>query len=121
MSRVRPARQSGRMVMRGVAERPAGLVYRPDLLTSDEEDRLLRSLAGMEVQPVVMHGVASRRQVRPFGVDYDAHSGDVAPPDPIPDDLVALRDRAAAVADVDPASLVEALVTRYPPGATIGW
>ena len=109
------------MAMRGVVEEPAGLVYRPELLAADEETGLLELLAGLETEPVVMHGVASRRRVRHFGVGYDFDSWQVAPTEPIPEPLLGLRDRAAGLAGVEPPSFVEALVTLYPPGASIGW
>jgi len=51
--------------------------------------------------------------------DYDAFT--VVPTDPLPDELVWLRDRAATLAGLESEDLVEALVTRYPPGAGIGY
>jgi alkylated DNA repair protein (DNA oxidative demethylase) len=109
------------MAMRGVEERPAGLLYRPDLITPEEESHLLVRFAALETEPVVMHGVASRRQVRHFGVSYDFDSWGTAPTEPIPGYLLELRARAGQVAGVQPSSFVETLVTRYPPGAAIGW
>jgi alkylated DNA repair protein (DNA oxidative demethylase) len=109
------------MAMRGTEERPAGLVYRPELVTPEEESDLLGRFAALHTTPVVMHGVASRRQVRHFGVSYDFDSWGTEPTEPIPDYLMRLRERAADLAAVDPGTFVEALVTWYPPGATIGW
>lgn len=43
------------------------------------------------------------------------------PPPPISPRLIWLRDRAAGVAGLDPGDFVAALVTRYVPGAGIGW
>ena len=69
-----------------------------------------------------MHGVAARRTGRHFGVNYDydqrAH---VVEAEPIPEWLEPLRERCAGLAGLDPAALVEALVQRYPAGASIGW
>ncbi len=109
------------MAMRGVEERPAGLVLDLDLLAEAEEADLLRWCRGLATEPVVMHGVASRRLVRHFGVDYDYASWGTSDIEPVPDRLLPLRDRAAALAEVDADSLVEALVTHYPAGAGIGW
>jgi alkylated DNA repair dioxygenase AlkB len=39
----------------------------------------------------------------------------------LPEFLLPLRDRSAAFADFPPDSLVEAVITEYPPGAPIGW
>ncbi len=109
------------MAMRGVEERQAGLLYRTDMVTPGQESELLGRFAALETEPVVMHGVASRRQVRHFGVGYDFDSWETAPTEPIPDYLLKLRARAGQVAGVQPSTLVEVLVTWYPPGATIGW
>src|SRR5918994_7328240 len=109
------------MAMRGVPEHPAGLRYQEGLVTAREETELLSRFAGLEMEPVVMHGVASRRQVRHFGLTYDFDSWATASAEPIPDYLLQLRAAAALVARTEPTALVEALVTRYPPGAGIGW
>jgi DNA oxidative demethylase len=109
------------MAMRGVEERPVGLVFRNELITPDQEADLLARFASLEMEPVVMRGVASRRQVRHFGVGYDFDSWETAPTDPIPEYLTQLGTQAGELADVDPSTFVEALVTFYPPGATIGW
>jgi hypothetical protein len=59
------------MAMRGVIERPSGLSYRDDLIPVDEERELLERLHRLEVTPLVMHGVPSRRLTHAFGVGYD--------------------------------------------------
>ena len=108
------------MAMRGVPEHPAGLRYQEDLVTADEEAELLSRFADLGMEPVVMHGVASRRRVRHFGPTYDVDSWATASAEPIPDSL-QLRAAAAPMGGTEPAGLVEALVTGYPPGAGIGW
>ncbi len=35
--------------------------------------------------------------------------------------MLSIRDAAAAFADMDPSCLQHVLLTRYPPGAAIGW
>lgn len=107
--------------MRGVVEEPAGLVYEPELVTRAEETALLSWCAGLVTVAVVMRGVASRRQVLHFGVAYDYDSWGTRPADPIPPQLLPLRERAARTAGVPAESLEEALLTHYPPGAGIGW
>lgn len=107
--------------MRGVPERPRGLVVRHDVVSPEEERELLERFAGLPLQPLVMRGVASRRRVRHFGVgyDFDAQSPTTAPA--IPAYLLGLRDRCAELAGAASESFVEALVTEYDVGATIGW
>ena len=43
------------------------------------------------------------------------------PTDPPPEPLTALRDRSAALMERAPGDLPQVLVSRYPPGAGIGW
>jgi alkylated DNA repair dioxygenase AlkB len=43
------------------------------------------------------------------------------PTDPLPHDLTWLQQRAAALADLDRGEFAQILVSRYPPGSTIGW
>lgn len=107
--------------MRGVVEQPAGLSYRDELISVAEEAALLERFAELEVTPLVMHGVPSRRLTHAFGVGYDFDTRSAAEVEPVPDYLLDLRSRAANFSGVDPESFVEALVSLYPPGATIGW
>jgi alkylated DNA repair dioxygenase AlkB len=68
-----------------------------------------------------MHGRAAKRTVRHFGLDYDYQSRDAAAGDPLPEELEWLRARAAELAERAPGELEQVLITRYPPGAGIGW
>jgi alkylated DNA repair dioxygenase AlkB len=103
-------------------ERPEGLTYRAELLSAAEERALIDRLERLEFDEIRMHGVAAKRTARHFGVDYDyERRAPVAAADPVPDWLEGLRERAAELAGVEPAELVEILVQRYPPGAQIGW
>ena len=109
------------MAMRGLIERPPGLSYREDLITVADEARLLERFAAIEVTPLVMHGMPSHRLTRHFGVGYDFDTRSTVEVEPIPDYLFGLRSQAAAFSDVEADSFVEALVSFYPPGATISW
>jgi DNA oxidative demethylase len=109
------------VAMRGVVERPTGLTYRPAVLSFGEEAALLDRFPHLDLQAVVMRGQAARRTVRHFGFAYGLESWALSPTDPLPDYLFELRGRCAAVAGIEPAAFEQALVTRYPAGATIGW
>jgi alkylated DNA repair protein (DNA oxidative demethylase) len=73
------------------------------------------------VTPLVLHGVPSRRLTRHFGVGYDFSSRGTVEAEPVPDYLLPLRKKAAEFSGVDGDSFAEALVSFYPPGATISW
>jgi alkylated DNA repair protein (DNA oxidative demethylase) len=107
--------------MRGIVAEPAGLRYVPDLLGEDEDIALLDRLTGLEYGEVRMHGQVARRVVRHYGVRYSFDTAAVTPGDPIPAWLEDLRSRSATLLGTEPGALAEVLVTRYPPGATIGW
>src|SRR3954453_10715785 len=98
-----------------------GLSYIDDFLTQDEERDVLGVIGPLDYRAVAMHGQTARRTVRMFGLDYDYSSRDVVPADPLPESLGWLRERAAGLIERDPEDLAQILVSRYPPGAGIGW
>jgi alkylated DNA repair protein (DNA oxidative demethylase) len=104
-----------------VVERPEGLRYKPDFLTEEEERRLLALMDEVEFREVTMRGQTARRTVRHYGYDYGYESWQLVPADPLPSVLVWLRDRCGELAGAEPDELAQALVSRYPPGAGIGW
>jgi alkylated DNA repair dioxygenase AlkB len=103
------------------SEKPQGLVYEPDFLGAGEERALLHELERLDYREISMRGQTARRSTRHFGYDYDYHGASVAPGDALPAWLLPLRSRSGELAGVEPAELVEALITRYPAGAGIGW
>jgi DNA oxidative demethylase len=100
---------------------PAGLLYEPDLIAPAEDEALLGWLSGLAFGEVRMRGQVARRTVRHFGLDYDFERYRLTPGDPVPEPLLPLRERAAALAGAAPDDLAQVLVSRYPPGAAIGW
>jgi len=104
------------------AEPPEGLVYRTGLVDAEEGRELTDRLDGLEFHEIRMRGQVARRTARHYGIAYDYEErGRLSPGEPLPDWLLALRERCARLAGVAPARLVEGLVQRYPPGASIGW
>jgi alkylated DNA repair dioxygenase AlkB len=104
-----------------MAEAPEGLRYLPDFLSVEEEQALAEEFSRLPFQEVRMHGVAARRTVIHYGWDYGYESWKINPTTPMPGFLEAVRARCAAAAGMEPAALEEVLVSRYPPGAGIGW
>ncbi len=102
-------------------ERPEGFALAQNFLSEDEEKALLARVEALDYRAVVMRGAVARRTVRGYGFKYGFENASVEPAEPLPDWLIPLRDRAAAWAGVEPSSLVQCLVSRYPPGAGIGW
>jgi alkylated DNA repair dioxygenase AlkB len=100
---------------------PAGFLYQPEFITTQEEGTLLARISSMQFGEVTFRGVTAKRRIRQFGWRYSFESFRVSEGAELPDFLLPLRDRAAALAAVDREALSEALVTEYPPGAPIGW
>ena len=75
----------------------------------------------LDYHAVVMHGQAARRTTIHYGLDYGYESWELSPAPPLPPFLEPLRARVAALLPVEPEALEEILVSRYPPGAAIGW
>lgn len=100
---------------------PEGLVFRPEFITEAEERDLLTAIEHIEFRQIRMHGVAARRRSAHFGLDYDYETFKLTPAEPQPPALDPLRARCAALVSLTSDELVETLVQRYPPGASIGW
>jgi DNA oxidative demethylase len=100
---------------------PEGLTYREDFLSADEERALLEAIGEVDFREFVMRGQSARRTVRHYGWGYRFGDRELVPADPLPEPFQFVRERAEAFAGVEPGSFEQVLITRYPPGATIGW
>ena len=100
---------------------PEGLTYVEEFMSQTEEAGVLAFLEPLEFEPIVMRGRAAKRTVRHYGLQYEYRKRDVAPGEPVPDELAFVRDRCAALMGRAPEELVQLLVQRYPAGAGIGW
>ena len=100
---------------------PAGFSYYQGLLSGDEESALVAGVRAIDFAAVAMRGQIARRRTAHFGWVYGYESWRITPGPPLPEFLLPLRERVAAVAGVDAAALAEVLVTEYPAGAAIGW
>ena len=100
---------------------PEGFVFVPEFLSLQEEQSLLEFVRRLDFHYFQMRGVTAKRRVVSFGWHYSFESYKATEADPVPDPLLPVRERAAAVAGIQPATFSEALVTEYRPGAGIGW
>jgi alkylated DNA repair dioxygenase AlkB len=110
-------------VQRDLFEGPAipGLDYAAEVLTSDEEAALIAAIDALPLAPFRFHGWLGKRLTASFGWRYDFDDASFRPTAPIPDFLLPIRARATAFAGLSEQALVQVLVTRYDPGAGIGW
>ena len=100
---------------------PEGFVYRPELITADEESALLEEIRRLPFSPFEFHGYVGKRQVVSFGWKYDFARRRAEETRPIPDFLLPIRALAGLFAGMDPMRLEQVLVTEYQQGAGIGW
>ena len=100
---------------------PEGLVYRPDVISRAEEAEIVAGVATLELRPFEFRGYLGLRRVKAFGWRYDYSARTMSRVEDLPAFLIPLRERAAALAGLEPAAMEQALVTEYQAGAGIGW
>jgi alkylated DNA repair dioxygenase AlkB len=100
---------------------PEGFVYRANVIDAPEEHELLQQVRALPFENFQFHGFEGKRRVVSFGWRYDFSAQTIREADDIPEFLLALRERAARFADVNPETLQQVLVTEYSPGSSIGW
>jgi DNA oxidative demethylase len=98
-----------------------GLTYREELIGPSEEKELIAAIDALDLSPFKFQGWTGKRLTRTFGWRYDFDDRSFEPAGPLPAWLLPLRDKAASLGGVAPDEFVHALVTRYDPGAPIGW
>ena len=109
------------MTGRQTADLPEGFHYRPHFLSLEEERAILDRMDTLPFGAVEMHGIVAKRRVLHFGWRYGYQSWAITPGETIPDWLLPLRERAAALMEVTAETIEEILLSQYPPGAGIGW
>ena len=100
---------------------PPGFAYRPDLISPEEEARLVAAFADLAFKPFEFQGYLGKRRVASFGWRYDHTAHVLGAGDSIPDFLGPLRAAIAGFAGLAADDLQHILVTEYAPGAGIGW
>ena len=101
--------------------RVEGFLYRPDVLTHDEERALIAAIAALPLAPVAFRGFTAKRRAIHFGAGYNFDQREVTAAPALPEFLLPVREKAAAVAGAAADTFTEGLVMEYPPGAVIGW
>src|ERR1700676_122066 len=102
-------------------EIPEGLLFKSDFLTVQEERDLLALLRTLPFCEFKLHGVAAKRRVLHFGLQYALESRTLSTAPEMPSQFEPIRRRAAAFAGVAPDNFSQILVNEYRPGAGIGW
>ncbi len=90
-------------------------------MTAEEEQATLDQVKLLPLKEFEFQGFVGKRRTLSFGWHYDFGAAKLHRTDDIPDFLLVVREKAAAFAGIDPASLQHVLVIEYGPGAAIGW
>jgi alkylated DNA repair protein (DNA oxidative demethylase) len=100
---------------------PDGFDYAENFVSPAEGRALLDAIEPLPFAQVVMRGAVAKRRTAHFGWTYGYYARRSEPGPPLPEFLLPVRGRLAAWAGIRAELFVEALVTEYPPDATIGW
>ena len=103
------------------SELPDGFLYRPEFISSEEENSLLRKIATLEFQAFNFHGYIAKRRIVEYGFEYDFTSRQAETARPLPAFLDPFRVRAAAWAGIHGDEIIESVITEYSPGSPMGW
>ena len=102
-------------------ELPEGMRYARELITPEEEQRLVQEMAALPFKEFEFHGFLGKRRTVSFGWHYDFNGGGLKRSSEIPEFLLPVRALAARFAGLAPSALEHALLIEYGPGAAIGW
>ncbi len=117
-----PVKKIARSKFADPAELPEGFLYRENFLSESQEAELLRIFSGLEFEPYDYHGYTAKRRIARFGANYGLNTRvESEATKPIPEFLLAIRERAAEVAGIAPEEMVQAMVSEYSVGTPIGW
>jgi alkylated DNA repair dioxygenase AlkB len=100
---------------------PSGFHYQPEVISPEQERRLIEQFAGLPFKEFEFQGFLGKRRTVSYGWRYDFNGGRLERGNDIPAFLLPVRELAARFAGLDPADLQHALLIEYPPGAQIGW
>lgn len=101
-----------------------GFLYKPDFISSEEEELLIAFIQGRQLSHAVggTEGQykAKRRHMN-FGWSYDFERKSFIPGPPLPRFLQRFARRIEKWLDIPRGSVVEALLNEYTPGSALGW
>jgi alkylated DNA repair dioxygenase AlkB len=100
---------------------PEGFRYQPEVITTDEEKKLLEHIRELPFKEFEFHGFTGKRRTASFGWKYSFADAKLYKSDDIPAFLLSLGEVAAKFAGIDARNLQQVLVTEYGAGAAIGW
>jgi alkylated DNA repair dioxygenase AlkB len=98
-----------------------GLLLVPEAVAPAEEAALCARIDAAPLKPFEFGQWRGKRLTAHYGSAYDYQRARVTVAPPLPEWLIALREKLAPLAGLDREALGQALLLRYDPGAGIGW
>jgi alkylated DNA repair dioxygenase AlkB len=100
---------------------PAGFIYKPDFITTEEEAALLEEIAALPLQEAKYKEYTAKRRIVTYGGKYDFSTNELTPAGPIPGFLEPLRERVAEWSKIPASRFTHALIAEYKTGTQLGW
>jgi alkylated DNA repair dioxygenase AlkB len=100
---------------------PRGFRYQEQVVSEEEETRLVAEFDRLDLKPFEFHGYLGNRRVINFGLKYDFSHRSVEKAGDMPSFLNELLDRAADFAGRERDAFRQVGVNQYRNGAGIGW
>src|SRR4051812_49820598 len=98
---------------------PEGFQYQPDLLSSEQEQRLLEQMRGLPFKEFQFQGFVGKRRVVSYGWRFDFNERVIRKAEDIPAFLLPLREAPAGFAWRPPGELGEGVPAPYQSRARI--
>lgn len=99
----------------------AGLATARDIISQAEEQSLISAINAAQLAPFRFGPWTGNRLTASYGFAYDFEVHRALEAEPIPEWLLPWRARLGEAFGIVPTALIQALLTRYDPGAGIGW
>lgn len=103
------------------AKRPDGFIYIPDFLDGTGISLYTQWIEDVPFEFQVARGRVMKRGYQMFGYEYVTTGRKLRPTKRFPEVLDALAARVKSACPADAALFDQCIVTKYPPGAGIGW
>jgi alkylated DNA repair protein (DNA oxidative demethylase) len=100
---------------------PPGFVLNQDVFSVSDEGSYLRFLRNLPFEVLAMRGQYLRRNVVSFGAKFSANFQSIVAAPELPVELQDLLADGARATGIEKDGFAQAIVQRYPVGATIGW
>jgi alkylated DNA repair dioxygenase AlkB len=100
---------------------PAGLSYKPDFISADDEQELIARFNELPLAPFQFGAFEGKRRVASFGFRYDYTDQRLHEAEPLPEWIIPLAGRVARSASLPQDAVRHVLFTEYETGVGIGW